>query len=73
MKPAAHQPSLIPSHNSLALIAHFLCQNFLGVRHPDTHPGNDVAKANRSQIMAALKQLNLTPAVDNDWVLRDFE
>lgn len=36
------------------------------------HPAQDILRSNRAQIMQALKQLALTPAADNDWVLRDF-
>jgi len=38
------------------------------------HPANDVCKSNRTQIMRAMKELNLTGLANNEWdgVLRDF-
>jgi len=40
-----------------------------------SHPGNDIVKSNRNQIMRAFRQLNLTTPANDELsdVLKDFE
>lgn len=40
--------------------------------NPKPHPGNELIKQARDQMMKALRQLDLSPAYEDDEMLRDF-